>query len=216
MRLCVLLRCAKLTAISNNTLIFSPRHCQHKHTHARRVFASSFSTGPPGDRGALHCLWNVIATQPIGLVWFQARGILPVAEEQSRTRGDQSGRVTDQPQCRGLWHSSSPNVRSLSHSPSSPPPSFTQYVLPQLNLLHEVFKRSQVSPPAFSSSQGQQPTRPAPFRRNAVSRCSSPSNGLNSGLAVSTTRARVLRSSASSTCLRSTRPLPPESLLALR
>ena len=29
--------------------IFSPRHCQHKHTHALRVFASSFSTGPPGD-----------------------------------------------------------------------------------------------------------------------------------------------------------------------
>ncbi len=48
--------------------------------HARRVFASSFSTGPTGDRGALHCRWNVIATQPIGLVPFQARGILPVAE----------------------------------------------------------------------------------------------------------------------------------------
>ena len=62
---------------------FSPRHCQHKHTHARRIFASSFSTGPPGDRGALHCHWNAIATQPIGLVPFQARGILPVAEGQS-------------------------------------------------------------------------------------------------------------------------------------
>ena len=30
--------------------------------------------------------WNAIATQPIGLVPFQARGILLVAEEQSRTR----------------------------------------------------------------------------------------------------------------------------------
>ncbi len=29
------------------------------------------------------------------------RGILPVAEEQSRTRGSQSGGVEDQPQCRG-------------------------------------------------------------------------------------------------------------------
>ena len=32
---------------------------------------------------------------------FQARGILPVAEEQSRTRGGQSGGVEDQPQCQG-------------------------------------------------------------------------------------------------------------------
>ena len=44
---------------------------------------SSFSTGPPGDRGELHCRWNVIATLPIGLVPFQARGILPVADVQS-------------------------------------------------------------------------------------------------------------------------------------
>ena len=35
--------------------------------------------------------WNVIATQPIGLVPVQTRGILPVAQEQSRTRGGQSG-----------------------------------------------------------------------------------------------------------------------------
>jgi hypothetical protein len=106
--------------------IFSPRHNVHIHPHARRVFVSSFSTGPPGDRGTLHCHWNVIATQPIGLVLFPARCILPVAEEQSRTRGGLSGGVEDQPQCRGLWHSSSPNARSLSRSPSSPPPSFTQ------------------------------------------------------------------------------------------
>ena len=37
------------------------------------------STGPPGDRGALHCHLKAIATQPIGLVPLQARGILPVA-----------------------------------------------------------------------------------------------------------------------------------------
>jgi hypothetical protein len=36
-------------------------------------------------------------------------------------------------------------------------------VLPQLNLLHEAFKRSQVFPPASSSSQDQQPTRPRPI-----------------------------------------------------
>jgi hypothetical protein len=71
----------------NQKHFFSPRHSLHIHPHAQRVFASSFSTGPPGDRGALHCRWNVIATQPLGLVSIQARGILPVAEEQSRLRG---------------------------------------------------------------------------------------------------------------------------------
>jgi hypothetical protein len=137
MRLCVLLRSAKLTATDNNTLtirtfLFS-RHCQHKHTHARRVFASSFSTGPPGDRGAL-LPWNVIATQPIGLVSFQARGILPVAEEQSRTRSSQSSGVEDQPQCRGMWHSSR---SSFSHSPSPSPPSFTQSPSPPRSLVRD-------------------------------------------------------------------------------
>ena len=37
-----------------------------------------------------------------------------------------SGGITDQLQCRGLWHSNSPSARSLSRSPSSSPPSFTQ------------------------------------------------------------------------------------------
>ena len=111
---------------SSREHFFSPRHHEHKHTHARRVFASSFSTVPLGDRGALHCRWNVIATQPIGFVPFPALGILPRPEEQSRTRGSQSGSVEDQPQCPGLWHSSSPNARSLSRFPSPPPPSFTQ------------------------------------------------------------------------------------------
>ncbi len=87
--------------------------------------ASSFSTGPPGYRGALHCHWRAIATQPIGLVPFQARCILPVVEEQSRTRGGQSGVVTDQPQCRGLWHSGRHGARFFTRSPPSPPPSFT-------------------------------------------------------------------------------------------
>jgi hypothetical protein len=110
----------------------------HIHPHARLVFASSFSTGPPGDRGEFHCRWNVITTQQIGLVPFQARGILPVAEEQSRTRGGQSsGGITDQPQCRGLWHSSSPSARSLSRSPSSPFPSFTQSPSPPRSLVRD-------------------------------------------------------------------------------
>ena len=54
------------------------------------------------------------------------RGILQRSEEQSRTGGCQSSSVEDQPQCPGLWHS----ARSLSHSPSAPPPSFTQSPYP--------------------------------------------------------------------------------------
>jgi hypothetical protein len=75
---------------------------------------------------------------PIGLVPFQARGILPVAEEkQSRTRGSQSGGVEDQLQCRGLWHSSSPSARSLSRSRSPPPPSFTLSPPPPRSLVRD-------------------------------------------------------------------------------
>jgi len=83
-------------------------------------FGSSFSTGPPGDRGALHCHWNAIATQPIGLVPFQARGILPVSEEQRRTRGGQSGGVEDQPQCHGCGIVTAP-VHAPSRAPLLPP-----------------------------------------------------------------------------------------------
>jgi len=55
MRLCALLRSAKLTAIGNNTR-FSSR--------------------------AIHCRWHAIATQPIGLVPIQARCILPVLKSK--------------------------------------------------------------------------------------------------------------------------------------
>jgi hypothetical protein len=81
-------------ADNQNISYFSPRHYEHINPHARRIFASSFSTGPPGDRGALHCHWRAIATQPIGLYPFQAPiglvPFLPVAERQSRTRGGQA------------------------------------------------------------------------------------------------------------------------------
>jgi hypothetical protein len=141
MRLCVLLRSAKLTAIGNSTrtirtFLFSPPLSAQEHA-CTASFCVFFSTGPPRDRGTLHCRWNVIATQPLGLVSFQARGILPVAEEQSRTRGSPSGGVEDQHQCRGLWHSSSPSARSLSRSPSPPPPSFTQSPSPPRSLVRD-------------------------------------------------------------------------------
>ena len=109
------------------------RHSVHFHRHARRIFASSFSAGPPGCRSAIHCRWNVIATQLIRLVPFQALCIIPVAEEQSRTRGGPRGSTS----CRGLWHSSSLSARSLSRSSSSPPPSFTQSPSPPRSLVRD-------------------------------------------------------------------------------
>ena len=86
---------------------------------------------------ALHCRWNVIATQPIGLVPFQARGILQRPEEQSRTGSCQGSSVAGQPQCPRLWHSSTPNARFLSHSPSAPPPPFTQSPYPPRSLVRD-------------------------------------------------------------------------------
>jgi hypothetical protein len=44
-------------------------------------------------------------------------------------------------------------------------------VLPQLNLLHEAFKRSQVSHPASYSSQDQQPTLPSPILLQHIGHC---------------------------------------------
>jgi hypothetical protein len=170
------------------TFLFSPPFTEHKHPHARRIFASSFSTGPPGDRGALHCHWNAIATQPIGLVPFQARGILPVAEEQSRTRGGQSGGVTDQPQCRGLWHSSRPSARSFTRSPSSPPPSFTQSPSPPRSLVRDgqtsphrprlVVSRSTCPPLSPSPHANSFVIGTAVINTQPVSACASPDHPL--------------------------------------
>ena len=80
-------------------MFFSPRHYDHILPHARWVFASSLSTGPPRDHGALHCHWTAIATKPIGQrVPVQTRCILHGPEEQSWPRGGKSIGVTDQPQ----------------------------------------------------------------------------------------------------------------------
>ena len=47
-------------ADNHTTSPFSPPRV-HLHPHARRICASSFSTGPPGDRSALHGHWTAIA-----------------------------------------------------------------------------------------------------------------------------------------------------------
>jgi hypothetical protein len=100
-------------------------------------FCVFFFYRPTGRLGTLHCRWHVIATQPIGLVPFQARGILQRPEEQSRTGSCQGSSVAGQPQCPRLWHRSTPNARSLSHSPSAPPPSFTQSPYPPRSLVRD-------------------------------------------------------------------------------
>jgi hypothetical protein len=60
--------------IGNNTLTIRTFLCSLRllrlHTHTRRIFASSFSTGPLGDRGALHCHRNAIAAQ-LGKFYFR-------------------------------------------------------------------------------------------------------------------------------------------------
>ncbi len=65
------------------------------------------------------------------------RGILQRPEEQSRTGSCQGSSVAGQPQCPRLWHSSTPNARFLSHSPSAPPPPFTQSPYPPRSLVRD-------------------------------------------------------------------------------
>ena len=128
-RLCILLRSARSIAIGSNllkisTFLFSsPRHCQHLHPLCTANFCVFFSTGPQEIRR------NATNTQ--------THSILPGPEGQSRTCGSQSGGVQDQPQYSRLWRSRTPNARSLSRSPSSPPPFFTPSPYPQRSLVRD-------------------------------------------------------------------------------
>jgi hypothetical protein len=72
------------TYADNQNISFLPAINEHIQPHARRVFASSFSTGPPGDLSALHCRWNAIATQSIGIISVQTRCILPRPDSESK------------------------------------------------------------------------------------------------------------------------------------
>ena len=100
MRLCVLLRSARSIIIGNSTLtirtflFFPPLSATPPASTA--ILASSFSTGPPGDRGALQYHWYAIASKQLGLVPVLPRGLLSELEEQSRTRGGQSGGIEDE------------------------------------------------------------------------------------------------------------------------
>ena len=67
----------------------------------------------------------------------QRRCILQRPEEQSRTGSCQDRSIAGQPQCPRLCHSSTPNARFLSHSPSAPPPPFTQSPYPPRSLVRD-------------------------------------------------------------------------------
>ena len=106
---------------------------EHLHPHARQIFASSFSTGPPGDRGALQCHWNANATQQLGHVPFSPRGLQSSPEEQSRTRGGQSRSVADRVERRQLQRIRILDTRSFTRSPSSSHAPFTQSPFPRVH-----------------------------------------------------------------------------------
>jgi hypothetical protein len=94
-------------------------------------FVSSFSTGPPGDRGDLHCRWNVITTNRNRFV--SSAGLLPVAQEQSRTRGNQAAALRINLNVEGCGIVAAPV-----HAPSrAPPPSFTQSPSPPRSLVRD-------------------------------------------------------------------------------
>jgi hypothetical protein len=170
MCLCVLLCSAKSMAIGNNTLtirlFLSPRHSVHFHPHVHGEFLRLLFLQARRETEA-HFTASAIATQPIGLIPFQARGILPVAEEQSRTRGGQTSRITDPPQCRGLRHSSPPSARSFSRSHSSHPPPFTHYPFPPRSLVRDG-QTSPLRPRLVVSRSTCPPLSPSPHANSFV------------------------------------------------
>jgi len=60
-----------------------------------------------------------------------------------RTDSCQGSSIAGQPQCPRLCHNSNPNARSLSHSPSASPPSFTQSPYPPCSLVRDAHNGSE-------------------------------------------------------------------------
>jgi hypothetical protein len=133
-------------------------NCQHLHPHSRRIFASSFSTGPPGDRGALHCHWHAVATQPIGLVPEQTRGI---SFKVGLTAAKAAALRIN------LSIQGCANARSLSRSPSYPPPSFTQSPFSPRSLVRDG-QTSPHRPRLVVSRSTCPPLSPSPHANNIV------------------------------------------------
>jgi hypothetical protein len=108
---------------------------------------------PPGNNLQDPATWDAPPSPPAQAC---ARGP-PTALRLHRSAGSSTTRATRPTQTAARLRA---QTRSL--SPQAPRTRWNgngKLVLPQLNRLHEAFKRSQVSPPASSSSQDQ-PTRP--------------------------------------------------------
>jgi hypothetical protein len=135
--------------------------------------------------------------QPIYSFRFKRAAFLPVAEEQSRTRGSQSSGVEDQPHCRGMWHSSRPSARSLSRSPSPSPPSFTQSPSPPRSLVRDG-QTSPHRPRLVVSRSTCPPLSPSPL-----------ANSFIIGTAVTITHVMRSQDFGVSWCLKLLRPNPP-------
>jgi hypothetical protein len=130
---------------------------------------------------------------------------------------------------RPRWQQPSPRLRPAQAAALLPTRTQTRSLSPQAPrttaTANSLFRSSTASmsrsrgvrfPRRLPALRTSSPLGPGPFRRNAVSPSSSPRNGPSSGPCAGITLACVLSSSASSTCLRSTRPRSRNPLSALK
>jgi len=122
-----ILGCRKLLKVIRGTSpMFAGTQTDEAGPPGENVGRSPSAHGPGRGprRTALHCHRNAFAIHwHLGHVPFSPHGL-----KSNRTRGGKSGGVAGQPQHPRLWRTTgrTPNARSTSHSPSSPPPTFTQ------------------------------------------------------------------------------------------
>ena len=106
------------------------------HGELGRNFCVFFFYRPSGRPRRTSMPLECHATQ-LGQVPFSPRGLVSRTEEQSRTRGSQSGGIEDLPEYRrmwSVWRCRTPCVRSFSRSPSRHPP-LPQYPFPPRSLV---------------------------------------------------------------------------------
>jgi hypothetical protein len=68
---------------------------------------------------------------------FKSAAFYNGLKRKSQTGTCQGSSFAGKPQCPRMCHRSSPNARSISHSPSAPPPSFTQSPYPPRSLVRD-------------------------------------------------------------------------------
>jgi hypothetical protein len=145
MRLCLLLRSARSIIIGNNrltirTFLFSPPLSAPPPAGTAN-FCVFFFHRPTGNQRRTSLPLECIATQQLGHVSFSPRGLLSEFKEQCRTRGGQRSGVEDQPQCRWMCRSRTPNAHSLSRSRT-----FALLFSHNIPFLHSLVRDGQTSP----------------------------------------------------------------------